>query len=195
MVKTVYIIHGWDGYPEEGWFPWLKKELEKYGFKVVIPQMPNPEEPRIKIWVSKLQEIAPNPDENSYFIGHSMGCQTIVRYLGSLNKEIKIGGAVFVAGFFKELSNLEPEPEVQEVAKEWLETPINWQKVQDNLLLGQSVAIFSDNDPYVPLSNKEEFQQYLGAKIIVKHAQGHFSGSTGITQLPVVLDNILELAK
>jgi hypothetical protein len=27
--KRVFIIHGWEGYPEEGWFPWLKKELEK----------------------------------------------------------------------------------------------------------------------------------------------------------------------
>ena len=27
-MQRVFIIHGWDGYPEEGWFPWLKKELE-----------------------------------------------------------------------------------------------------------------------------------------------------------------------
>jgi len=27
-MKTVYIIHSWEEYPEEGWFPWLKKELE-----------------------------------------------------------------------------------------------------------------------------------------------------------------------
>jgi esterase/lipase len=36
-MKKVFIIHGWDGYPEEGWFPWLKKELEKKGFSVFVP--------------------------------------------------------------------------------------------------------------------------------------------------------------
>ena len=34
MNKRVFIAHGWDGYPEEGWFPWLKKELETKGFEV-----------------------------------------------------------------------------------------------------------------------------------------------------------------
>ena len=24
MTKRAFIIHGWDGYPDEGWFPWLK---------------------------------------------------------------------------------------------------------------------------------------------------------------------------
>ena len=32
-MKRVFIIHGWDGYPEEGWFPWLKEELEKEDLK------------------------------------------------------------------------------------------------------------------------------------------------------------------
>ena len=33
-----------------------------------------------------------------------MGCQTIARYLETLPDEIKVGGAVFVAGFFKSLT-------------------------------------------------------------------------------------------
>ena len=43
--KRAFIIHGWDGYPEEGWFPWLKAELEQRGFTVEIPSMPHPAEP------------------------------------------------------------------------------------------------------------------------------------------------------
>lgn len=27
MAKRVFLIHGWEGYPEEGWRPWLKKKL------------------------------------------------------------------------------------------------------------------------------------------------------------------------
>ena len=81
MSKRVFIVHGWDGYPEEGWFPWLKKELEAKDFEVYVPQLPDAENPRIYKWVPKLAEIVGVPDEQTYFIGHSMGCQTIARYL------------------------------------------------------------------------------------------------------------------
>jgi predicted alpha/beta hydrolase family esterase len=86
MTERVFIIHGWEGYPEEGWFPWLKKELEN------------------------------------------------------------------------------------------------------------NVAIFSDNDPYVPLRDSEIFKEKLGAKIIVERGKGHFSGEDNITKLPVVLDEIVKMA-
>lgn len=103
-----------DGYPNENWFPWLKKELEKSNFEVFVPQLPESGNPRIQNWVPKLAESVGVPDEQTYFVGHSLGCQTITRYLESLPKNIKVGGAVFVAGFFKRLTGLEDEPGVLE---------------------------------------------------------------------------------
>lgn len=100
-MKRVYIIHGWDGYPEEGWFPWLKSELDKKDYKVFVPQLPDPGNPRIHNWVPALAKLVENPDKETYFVGHSMGCQAIARYLETLSKNTKVGGAVFVAGFFK----------------------------------------------------------------------------------------------
>jgi hypothetical protein len=193
MQKRVYIIHGWDGYPEEGWFPWLKKELENQKFIVTVPLLPNNEDPRIKNWIPALQQIVNNPDEQTYFIGHSMGCQAIIRYLETLSEDIKIGGAVFVAGFFKSLSNLEDEETVRDVANEWLKTPINLQEAKKHL--NKSIAIFSDNDPYVPLNNQDEFKNILNSKIIIEHKKKHFSGSTGTIELPIALEAILEISK
>lgn len=190
FIKKVYIIHGWDGYPEEGWFPWLKKELESRDFDVFVPQLPKPDEPRINTWVSKLKEIAGEPDENMYFVGHSMGCQTIARYLEGLPNNAKVGGAVFVAGFFKRLTNLEDDDVVRSVADEWLKTPIDLKKVKAHLT--SSIAIFSDNDPYVPLDNKDDFENILSSKIKIEHSKGHFSGSTGTTELPIALEAVLE---
>lgn len=193
LQKRIFIIHGWDGCPEEGWFPWLKKELEAKGFSVLVPQLPNPEEPRIKNWVPALKKIVNKPDEQTYFIGHSMGCQAIVRYLETLPEETKIGGAVFVAGFFKRLTNLENDDTVRDIAKEWLETPINLQKIKNHLK--NSVAIFSDNDPYVPIDNKEDFSDILKSKIIIEHNKGHFSGSGGTKELPAAFEAVLDIAK
>jgi hypothetical protein len=193
MQKRIYIIHGWDGCPEEGWFPWLKKELENQGFTVIVPLLPNNEEPRIKNWIPALQQIVNNPNEQTYFIGHSMGCQAIIRYLETLPKNTKIGGAVFVAGFFKSLSNLEDEEMVRDVANEWLKTPINLREAKKHL--NKSIAIFSDDDPYVPLGNQDKFKNILNSKIIIEHEKKHFSGSTGTIELPIALEAILEISK
>ncbi len=192
LTKRVFIIHGWDGYPEEGWFPWLKKELEARGFNVFVPQLPKPEEPRINNWVPKLKEAVGNPDEQTYFVGHSMGCQTISRYTESLPENTVVGGAVFVAGFFKRLTNIETDDVSRSVCEEWLKTPLDLNKVKSHLK--KSIAIFSDDDPYVPSDNQDDFKNLLGSKIIVEHAKGHFSGSTGTMELPIALESVLEIA-
>src|SRR3989338_4266359 len=119
-MKRVFIIHGWGGFPEEGWFPWLKRELEAKGFEVHVPQLPDAGKPRIFNWVPKLAEVVGTPDENTYLVGHSMGCQTIVRYLEKLPENVKIGGAVFVAGYFKGLTGIENEPGSTEILGPWL---------------------------------------------------------------------------
>lgn len=193
MKKRVFIIHGWDGYPEEGWFPWLKKELENRDFEVFVPQMPEAESPKIQNWVPKIAEVVGVADNNTYFVGHSMGCQTIARYLETLPENIRIGGVVFVAGFFKRLTGLEDDPETQEVRRHWLEDPTDFKKIKSHL--PKSIAIFSDNDPWVPLENQDDFRGKLGSKIIVEHQKGHFSGPTdGITELPIALESVLNLS-
>lgn len=190
-MKRVIIVHGWDGYPEEGWFPWLKRELEKKGFVVIVPQLPHADKPRIQNWVPALAKAVGKPDKETFLVGHSMGCQTIARYLEKLSDGVKTGGAVFVAGFFKRLTGLEDE-ETEEIADSWLTAPLDFKKVKSHL--NKSVAIFSDDDPYVPLDNQYDFRDKLGSEIIVEHKQGHFSGSTGTFEIPSVLKAIIKLS-
>lgn len=188
----VIVVHGWDGYPEEGWFPWLKRELEKRKFEVKTPQLPDPDKPMMQKWIPALTKVVGVLDEETFFVGHSMGCQAIARYLESLKSNVKVGGAVFVAGFFKRLTNLEDESDVQEIAKHWLTAPLNFQKIKKHL--NRSVAIFSDDDPYVPLDNQDDFRNKLGSEIIIEHKQGHFSGSTGTLKVPSVLESLLKMS-
>lgn len=191
MKNRVIIVHGWDGCPEEGWFPWLRHELESRGHEVIVPQLPFPEEPRIARWVSALHDVVGEVDERTFFVGHSMGCQTIARLLADTPGSQVAGGAVFVAGFFTELTNLESDDVVRDVVKEWLGSPLDLGEVRVHLR--NVVAVFSDNDQYVPLTNRDKFEKDLGASVIVEHAQGHFSGSQGITQVPSVLQSLLAM--
>lgn len=193
MQKRVFIIHGWDGHPEEGWFPWLKRELEARGFEVSIPQMPEAQKPRIHHWVPAIANAVGIADVQTYFVGHSLGCQAIARYCESLPEGVKVGGAVFVAGFFKRLTGLEDNAEVQKTDRHWLDTPFDFTKVKNHL--PKSAAIFSDDDPFVPLDNQDDFRDKLGSEIILEHGQKHFSGSGGTVQPQSALEAILRLAK
>lgn len=196
MPKKVYIVYGWKASPEENWFPWLKAELEKRGFEVFVPRLPESLVPRIDAWINKLSDVVGVPDENTFFIGHSLGCQTIVRYLETLDDHIKIGGVVFVAGFFKDLKSWIKSfvnIAAKKLVAEWLEAPINLKKAKSHF--DKSIAIFSTNDYFVSLENQDIFCDNFGSKIVIEHNKGHFSGSTGVFELPSALDAVLEISK
>lgn len=191
-MKRVFIIHGWGGAPDEGVFPWLKKELQKRGFEVFNPAMPNPLEPRIDEWVPFLAKQVDGPDEDTYLVGHSIGVQAILRYVASLPEESSIGGTVFLAGWLNLTDAAYEDDEDREIGRPWRETPIDWANAKKHV--GKVVAIFSDNDPAVPLSDKDIFREKLSAEIIVEHDKEHFSGSTGIKELPSILGAVLKMA-
>lgn len=191
-MKRVFIIHGWDGAPEEGVFPWLKSELEKKGFVVFNPAMPNPLEPRIEEWVPFLAEQVGTPDEDTYFVGHSIGAQTVLRYVASLSEGPSVGGAVFLAGWLNLTDAAYEDEDDREIGRPWRETPIDWENAKRRAR--KYVAIFSDDDPVVPFSDNEIFREKLGAEIIVEHGKEHFSGSTGIKALPSLLGAVLGIS-
>lgn len=187
-MKRIVLVHGWDGGPDRDWFPWLRKELENYGYTVIAPQLPEAEVPRKELWIPALASAVGTPDAETYFVAHSMGNQATLRYLESLPEGVVIGGAVFVAGFVNSLVNLEG-PENEEIATAWTGTPLNLSKVRTHLL--KSIAIFSDDDEWVTLDNADIFRERIGSEIVTEKAQGHFNEDTA----PVILETILKLAQ
>jgi uncharacterized protein len=184
-VKRCIIVHCWEGYPNYCWYPWVKAELEKNGVEVNIPEMPNTKNPKFSEWLPKLKDLFQKPDKDLYLVGHSLGCITILRYLETLKKDVKIAGVVMVAGFVDSLGYKELES--------FFQTPINFKEIKKHAY--KFVAIHSDNDPYVSLKNGDIFKKKLGAKVIVKKNMGHFSGEIeneeSCIKLPEVIENIL----
>jgi len=188
-MKTAYIIHGWDGSPNEPMHKWLKKSLEDLGYMVVAPIMPESEIPRIDSWVGKLKEIV-KPDQATISIGHSIGCQAILRYLETLPTTVKIPFVIMIAPWMDlDRQTLKEEgEEAIEIAKPWIETLINFDEVKKRA--ENFVAIFSDNDYCVPLNQKELFKEKLAAKIIIEHNQGHFTAADKVKKLPSALSAV-----
>lgn len=187
-MKKVYIVHGWGGSSaSEGWFSWLREKFNEMDIELIIFDMPNTEQPEIEKWISFLEDNIKKLDGDTYLIGHSIGCQAILRYLETLNSEIKIGGAVFIAPWMElDMNTINEEgPESVEIARPWMETPIDFDKVREHT--NNFLCILSDDDPYVPLSNEEFFKEKLGAKTLIKHNEEHFNETKEIPEMLEIL--------
>lgn len=189
-MKRAFIVHRWEGSPEEGWIPWLKEELEADGFDVTVPAMPDPDKPMIEAWVSHLAKEVGAVDSNTYFVGHSIGCQTIMRLAERLPEGQSAGGAVFVAPWFT-LMELEDE-EDKKIAEPWLATHIEDNKVQEHL--PKISCLFSDDDYYVPDENEAAFRDRLEADTKMLHGKKHFTEDDGVSELPEALEEMRYLS-
>ncbi|MDE1873495.1 MAG: serine hydrolase family protein [Candidatus Micrarchaeota archaeon] len=189
-MPNVFIVHGWGGDSECDWIPWLKEELQKRGVNATAPDMPNTNVPKIEEWVPFLSTAAANADEHTYFVGHSIGCQTVVRYLAGLPEGKRVGGAVLVAGY-RDITDQLSTPEEKEIMRPWKETPIDWEKAKAHA--GSFTCIVSDDDPYVPVNEAREFGIALGANIIMDNGRGHFSDDDDVTALPSLLYALLNM--
>lgn len=181
MTSRVFIVHGWEGSPEGNWFPWLKQTLEKRGIEALVPQMPDPKTPTQEEWLRKLDEVVDVPDSDTYFVGHSLGCITILRYLQHMNGNAKIGGAVLVAGFTDDLG-------IEHIS-DFFKEKIEWPKITSRC--SKFVVINSDNDPYVAPRYNEILSKELNARKLVQPGMGHFN----MKELHVALNELLKLMK
>jgi uncharacterized protein len=179
-MKRAIIVHCWGGSSNYAWYPGAARDLEARGYTVTIPNMPETEEPRLKMWLPHLRSIVGDgPTDELVLIGHSLGTVTIMRYLESLPDEVQIGKVILVAGFTDQLGFRELE--------NFFETPLDYAKIKRAPKNG-FVVIQSDNDPYISAQYGERLKQELDAKLIIKHGANHMSGAVdgedSCTKLP-----------
>lgn len=181
----IILIHGWEGSPQRNWFPWLKIELEKSGYAVLDPLMPNADHPRLPEWRKFLEKAVGQTDEHTFFVGHSLGAMAILRYLEALEEGKKAGGAVLVAGFSEPIGYAE--------LASFFETPLDYEKVKRAAV--RFAAVNSDNDPYVPQKFGEILRDRLGADLTIVENGGHLNTEAKCFELPVVLEKINNFAE
>lgn len=192
-MNNIFLVHCWEGTINDGWYPWLKERLEQNLNNIVhMENMPNTNNPKINEWISKLDEQVKEIDENTYFIGHSIGCQTILRYLEKKNIK-KIGGILLIAPWLELLPAALEDDDSKEIAKPWLNININFNKIKE--ITNNIICVFSDNDYWVSLEQKNSFEKLLDSKTIVLHGKGHISEADGVFESSDILDAINTILK
>lgn len=184
-MKRAIIVHCWGGSSNYAWYPWAKTELERMGYEVTVPDMPDSDPPKLATWLPHLQEIIGQPNEELVLVGHSIGTVTIMRYLESLTDNQLVGKVIFVAGFTDQLGFRELE--------NFFETQLDFGKIKTKSKNG-FVVIQSDNDPFVSEQYGERLKDELDAKLLIKHGANHMSGAVdgeeACTELPEVIENV-----
>ncbi len=189
-MKKIYLVHCWDGTSKDGWYPWIDEKLTNDNCKVIRFDMPNTANPQIDEWVKALDSKVDTLDENTYFIGHSIGCQTIMRYLQT--KEIcKIGGILFVAPWLELLPEAVSDDESYNTAQPWLNNPIDFNKVK--FFTNNINCIFSTDDYFVSLNQEKEFKNKLNAKTCIIENKGHISQDDDVYELNEILNLSIEM--
>lgn len=189
-MNKIYLVHCWDGTKEDGWYPWLDKKISNNDNKVIRFNMPDTANPKIENWVFELEKQVKKLDENTYFVGHSIGCQTILRYLEKANVK-NIGGILFIAPWLDLLPEAVSDKESYNIAQPWINTPIDFEKVRS--VTNKITCIFSDNDYFVSLDQEQRFKELLNAKTLIVKGKGHISADDGIKELDEIYKELCEI--
>ena len=188
----VLIIPRWSGRVDGEWYPWLKQELE--GLvparfeRVSILDMPNPDLPKPETWVPKIaMEAGSDPEEleRTIMVGHSIGCQAVLRYLETLPGDKRILGMLGVAGFWHV-----DDPWI--TLKPWLDMPMDYSRVKS--AAEKFVILVSQDDPISSDSkgNAALWETRLGAKVSIVPHSYHFMQPSEPLILQVLLENFVQ---
>jgi uncharacterized protein len=185
-MKNALILHGTDFSNDKNqrhgnWFPWLKTELEKAGYQVWLPELPNAKQPDLKIYWNFLKDFEFN--EETVIIGHSSGGAMVFGILHKLDYKIKINKAISVAGFYKN--------------EGWgceglFSEEYDWEKIKKQ---AKDICLYwSPNDPYISKKQTDFMSSKLNVEPIVIKNQQHFSiGTVGdrYKKFPELLNLVL----
>jgi predicted alpha/beta hydrolase family esterase len=171
------LLHGTGCTPNSYWFPYIKENLERRGYSVSVPALPEADNPSLDIWLTAA--LAEGIDQNTILIGHSSGAALI---LGVLEKiHVKIQQAILVAGFYKPLEIGKPELMVKD--------DYDWEAIKSHCK--EFVFINSDNDPWGCTDVMgHEMLDKLGGALIIPKGEGHMGSSTfnqAYTEFPLLL--------
>lgn len=186
MNSAAIIVHGSYGNPNENWFPWLREELEKIGYKVFVPAFPTPKNQKLEVWMEIFDKYKKELDENSILVGHSIGCAFILGILERI--KVKINAVFLVAGFLGPLGN----DFYDSISKTFTQKEFDWEKIKNNC--DKFFVYHADNDPHIPLEKGQEMAKNLGSKLIIVKNAGHFNEKYGYKKFDILLEDIKNLA-
>lgn len=185
----VFIVPRRGATAQNDWYSWLAEQVRREAAhaveRVAALEMPNPQRPVPGQWVGKISRAlgtVPPYLARSILVGHSVGCQALLRYLAALPRHRQVHGVLCVAGWWQLTS---PWPG----ARVWLDHTFLAPHLRH--CTRYLTCLISDNDPYTPdwQHNKLAWEQRLQARVEVVPGAAHFT----YPREPAVLQALLTM--
>lgn len=181
-IRQVYVLHGYSASVDDHWFKSLKQQLEDDHTHVTLITFPDSKHPDAEQWQHSLDREIPVIDQNSYFVAHSLGVITLLKFL-ERHQTTDIGGMVLVSGFSKPIQGFDALDEF--IVKSHVD-------VSKLSKIKHKHVFISSNDSIVPMSYSVELAQQLNSAYTVIPDAGHFLASDGYVEF-VGVKNALQL--
>lgn len=179
QLYNIYVVHGYTANSQANWFPDLKNQLESDNVKVHIFDMPDTYAPKEKEWLDFLEKNITDFDGKLIFIGHSLGCVTILNFLEDKDMD-NIESLFLISGFVEE----SPIPELSE----FVIKKINYSKFIESIK--NRVVVSAKDDDIVPYRYSETLAERLNSRFELLEAGKHFIDRDGFTKFPYLVDLI-----
>ena len=175
----IILIHGYKADSKSGFLPWLQDALHAKGHEVVVPNLPNPEDPDPEEWTKVLVEKIGSIDDETIILGHSLGASMVLRFLEAAEAKSTPRGCILVSP---------PWMIKAEALRGFFMSELDF----DVLMWKASrfVVVHSRDDKVIQFDHAEKYAKVLHAKLI-EGAPGdeHFQGK----QYPVILKAVEDL--
>jgi len=175
------LLHGFKGRSDGSKMVWLKSELEKMGHEVIVPALPNPDEPSEDEQVAAALAAA-DYDENTILFGLSLGAVVAMKVVEKLKSPIK--GLVLAGGFVDR--NFKDKPRNFDKRFKW---EFDGEKIRENTAF--IVQLQDVNDDAISEEQASHLAETLGVqtqRVIAE--QPHFKGDTEPTVLRMLIPHI-----
>lgn len=173
-IKAILIHGNGSGSAKDNWFPYIKKELEQFGVKVIAENFPDPILARGEYWLPFIKKL--EADEKTILIGHSSGAVAAMRFA----ENNKILASVLVSACYTDLGD-EMERKSGYYNKPW-----NWEKIKNNQ---QWIIQFaSKDDPYIPIEEARFIHDKLNTEYYEYEHEGHFGADKDYPECPKLVE-------
>ena len=177
MTKAIFIPGNGGGSPEDNWFPYLERELSKFGVEVINRQFPDAVLAREAYWLPFLEELG--ADDNTILIGHSSGAIAAMRFA----EKHKILGSVLVGAYHSDLGD-ENEKKSGYFTRRW-----DWEAVRKNQKW--IIQFASVDDPFIPIEEPRELSKFLASEYHEYTDRQHFGhGDVEQLEFPELVDAV-----
>ncbi len=192
-MKRIYIFPRYSGDENSDWYQQIKHVsfFTDLNITIIPLSFPNWDKPTCTEFLTFIKQVIPETeiDNNTYFVGHSVGCKAALLYLSELHTkkpELKMGGLMCVAGWWK-VDN--PWPQLYQ----WTNMQLDFEGIRD-ICNKNIVCLLSNNDPFTSdwQANKTEWETNLNAKVLIVPGAKHFNGTEGFSE---IRNELLSFAK